>query len=733
MFLNNTIKNALLFRSFINNLLYLPPNLVIKMKKLLYISLLAPLAAIAQQPKDSITQLEEVVVKAEAPIKRIQKAAYNVVAIEAQPLQAVNSNAADILARVSGVKMRETGGVGAEAHINLNGFTGRHVRTFIDGVPMNGANASFRINNIPAEMIERIEIYKGVVPITFGADALGGAVNIVTRRSKRNYANLSYTFGSFNTHKSTLRIGQRLTDNISLELNAYQNYSDNNYKVFTKYLDVHTGVFSKEPRWFTRFHDRYHNEALIGRINIFNEKWADKLSFGLNYNQEYKQIQNANLMQIVFGGKYHTSHTYSSSMEYEKKNIIRGLSFALTGRYDLTTTRNTDEEPRQYAWDGTYRTKATKGEVQHILQTFEGKTGYITSYIDYMPAPEHLFQVSNTYSHYKRTTTDNVVSLATTAADFMRRVNQKNIAGFSYKFAPNNLWNMLAFAKYYTTKVTGPVQIAGNASNAVYEEQSRYSSTTGYGLATTYQLLNPLQVKLSYEKTFRLPTERELFGDGDLEQGDQQLKPENSHNINFNLSYQPVADNHSFLIEAGVAYRNITDYIIRGINSRGIAASRNHGNVLNIGADLSARYFYKNTFALGGNITYMDIRNKEKKTAFGANSLTYNDRVPNVPYFFANADASYNFKGIFAKKDQLSLTYNLLYTDEFYLTWQSEGAKNTVPSQLSHDVNLTYQTSNKKISISAEIKNLTDQLLYDNYSLQKAGRAFYAKLSYRFY
>ena len=733
MFLNKAIKNTSLFSLFINNLLYLPPNLVIKMKKLLYISLLAPLAAMAQQPKDSITQLDEVVVKAEAPIKRIQKAAYNVVAIEAQPLKAVNSNAADILARVSGVKMRETGGVGAEANINLNGFTGRHVRTFIDGVPMNGANASFRINNIPAEMIERIEIYKGVVPITFGADALGGAVNIVTRRSKRNYANLSYTFGSFNTHKSTLRIGQRLTNNISLELNAYQNYSDNNYKVFTKYLDVHTGVFSKEPRWFTRFHDRYHNEALIGRLNIFNEKWADKLSFGLNYNQEYKQIQNANLMQIVFGGKYRTSHTYSSSMEYEKKNIIRGLSFALTGRYDLTTTRNTDEEPRQYAWDGTYRTKATKGEVQHILQTFEGKTGYITSYIDYMPAPEHLFQVSNTYSHYKRTTTDNVVSLATTAADFMRRVNQKNIAGFSYKFAPNNLWNMLAFAKYYTTKVTGPVQIAGNASNAVYEEQSRYSSTTGYGLATTYQLLNPLQVKLSYEKTFRLPTERELFGDGDLEQGDQQLNPENSHNINFNLSYQPVADNHSFLIEAGVAYRNITDYIIRGINSRGIAASRNHGNVLNIGADLSARYFYKNSFALGGNITYMDIRNKEKKTAFGADSVTYNDRVPNVPYFFANADTSYNFKGIFAKKDQLSLTYNLLYTDEFYLTWQSEGAKNTVPSQLSHDVNLTYQTSNKKISISAEVKNLTDQLLYDNYSLQKAGRAFYAKVSYRFY
>ena len=79
------------------------------MKKLLYISLLAPLATMAQQPKDSITQLEEVVVKAEAPIKRIQKAAYNVVAIEAKQLRTLNSNAADMLARKNARNRRGRG------------------------------------------------------------------------------------------------------------------------------------------------------------------------------------------------------------------------------------------------------------------------------------------------------------------------------------------------------------------------------------------------------------------------------------------------------------------------------------------------------------------------------------------------------------------------------------------------------------------------------------------------
>ena len=497
------------------------------------------------QPVDEeVTQLSEVVLTGQSPIKQVQKAAYNVVAIEAQQLRNLNSNAADMLARVSGVKMRETGGVGAETNINLNGFTGRHVRIFIDGVPMNEANASFRINNIPAELIERIEIYKGVVPVTFGADALGGAINVVTRKSRYNYGNLSYTFGSFNTHKSTLNLGQFLTDNISVELNAYQNYSDNSYKVFTEYLDLQTGTYSKEKRWFKRFHDRYHNEAIIGRVNIFDEKWADKLSFALNYSQEDKQLQNANLMQKVFGGKYRKSHNYSSSVEYEKKNILNGLSFFLIGRYDFTTTQNVDEEARRYSWTGEYEPMVTRGESQLQNTIFEGKTGYITSHLDYQLNEKHSFQLTHTFSNYTRRNKNMLITNYTLDSDFMRRINEKNISGFSYKFTPSERWNILAFGKYYNTAVTGPVIISGQGSRAVYEEETHHTQAWGYGGATTYQLLKTLQTKISYEKSFRLPTDTELFGDGDLEIGNYKLKPENSDNLNVNLSYQPAFKAH---------------------------------------------------------------------------------------------------------------------------------------------------------------------------------------------
>jgi tonB-linked outer membrane receptor P92 len=693
--------------------------------------------AFSQPVDEEVTQLSEVVLTGQSPIKQVQKAAYNVVAIEAQQLRNLNSNAADMLARVSGVKMRETGGVGAETAINLNGFTGRHVRIFIDGVPMNEANASFRINNIPAELIERIEIYKGVVPVTFGADALGGAINVVTRKSRYNYGNLSYTFGSFNTHKSTLNLGQFLTDNISVELNAYQNYSDNSYKVFTEYLDLQTGTYSKEKRWFKRFHDRYHNEAIIGRVNIFDEKWADKLSFALNYSQEDKQLQNANLMQKVFGGKYRKSHNYSSSVEYEKKNILNGLSLFLTGRYDFTTTQNVDEEARRYSWTGEYEPMVTRGESQLQNTIFEGKTGYITSHIDYQLSEKHSFQLTHTFSNYTRRNKNMLITNYTLDSDFMRRVNEKNISGLSYKFTPSERWNILAFGKYYNTAVTGPVIVTGYGSRAVYEEETHHTQAWGYGGATTYQLLKPLQVKLSYEKSFRLPTDTELFGDGDLEIGNYKLKPENSDNLNVNLSYQPAFKAHSLLVEAGFAYRYIKDYIIRSIISAGAnegsAGSRNHGKVLNMGVDATLRYFYKDVFSVGGNLSYMNLRNKEEFTETGRPSAIYNDRLPNMPYLFGNADATCNIGSLIAKHDKLSLNYNLFFTEEFFTSWQSEGTKIKVPRQLSHDVSLTYYTPNKRLSLSVEAKNITDELLYDNYSLQKAGRAFYAKLSYRFY
>lgn len=260
-------------------------------------------SAWGQQKQDTILindnqRIDEVVVRGNA-VSRVNTSAFSVTAVDTRQLRNTNQDLGKILDKVSGLKVREDGGVGSSASINLNGFTGKHVKIFLDGVPMDGASSSFGINNIPSGFASRIEVYKGVVPVNFGGDALGGVINIVSDRTPRTYVDVSYSYGSFNTHRTNISVGLFGSNGLSLRLNAYQNYSDNDYKVKTQWTDLKTNAVSKEERWIRRFLDKYHNEAVIVRMGVENKPWADRLIVGANYSQEYAQIQNANLMKII--------------------------------------------------------------------------------------------------------------------------------------------------------------------------------------------------------------------------------------------------------------------------------------------------------------------------------------------------------------------------------------------------------------------------------------------------
>lgn len=682
-----------------------------------------------------IQHLEEVVVRGNL-VKRVNSSAFNALAVDTRRLRNTNLDLAHVLDRVPGVKVREDGGLGSGTSINLNGFTGKRVKLFIDGVPMDGASSSFSINNIPASFANRIEVYKGVVPVDFGGDALGGAINIVTDHSPHTYIDASYSYGSFNTHRSNLSLGLSSKSGLTFRLNAYQNYSDNDYKVKTQWTDLKTNAVSRDEAWFRRFHDRYHNEAVVLQVGVVDKKWANKLIFGLNYSHEYAQIQNANLMKIVFGGKYRTAQGWTPSLLYEKRNlVIPGLNFRLSARYDMVKTNNVDTLSRTYSWTGEYKVNAYQGEGVPTLAEFKGYTLATVANLTYHIGDQHFFTLNDTYTHYRRRTTNAASNnVQSSAATFMRRVNAKNTLGLSYKFIPNQHWNMVAFLKYYDSHVRGPVNVA-SSGRADYQEQERSTNALGYGVAGTYFLFHKdLQTKLSYERTYHLPTDRELFGDGDYEDGNATLRPEKSDNLNFNLSYQHTFnDTHTLSVDAGFYYRYMQDYIIRTIGQKGVAVSSNHGKVQGIGMDLSLHYYFKDVASIGGNISIQNTRDKERFNSIGAASITYGNRVPNLPYTFGGADASYTFKRVLGKDNRLTIGCDLRYIHKFYRSWVGEGAKLYVPEQLSCDANLVYAIQGGRYNVSLEANNFTNALLYDNYSLQKPGRSFSIKFRYVFY
>lgn len=694
---------------------------------------------VSMQPRN--IELAEVKVEANH-VSRVNRSAFNAVALDLKGMAGLSKNLAEVLTSVPGVKLRETGGVGSDMQLMLDGFSGRHVKVFIDGVPQEGAGTALDLNNLPVNFAERIEVYRGVVPVGFGTDAIGGVVNIVTNQQRQRwFADASYSYGSFNTHKSSLRFGQSLRRGWFYEANAFQNFSDNDYHV-DNYVTLfgEDGITESTDKNRTyrvrRFNDRFHNEAATGKIGVADKRWTDRLTLGFTYTHFYKEIQTGVKQEIVFGQKHRHGHSFIPSLEYRKRDLFaRGLDVTATVNYNHNITHNIDTASYKYNWLGDRKYTGSPGEQsnQNNEQKNTNWNGTFTAY--YRIGTAHAFTLNHVLSTFHRTTRSYVAGSSRLSDFSTPKRTRKNVTGLSYRFIPSERWNATVFGKYYNQYNEGPVSQSDDGIGD-YKLFSRRTNAFGYGAAGTYFILKGLQAKLSYEKAYRLPTNDELFGDDDLEAGRAELRPEKSDNVNLNLSYNPQFGQHGLYVEGGLIYRYTKDYIRRGLDRVGdlnFGIYENHGRVKTKGYNVSLRYNYSRWLSLGGTWNSTDSRDDEKTRAEGTQqaALTYGQRIPNQPYRYANFDASLFWHDLLGKGNVLSLSYDSYYQHEFPLYWEAFGnpeTKRRVPTQFSHNLTLSYSVKGGRYSFALECRNLTDENLYDNYSLQKAGRAFYGKV-----
>ena len=693
-----------------------------------------------QRVKQNITitpqaeELDEVVVVSNG-VSRLKRSAFNAIAVDTKELQNSTKNLSDALGKAPGMKLRESGGVGSDMQLMLDGFSGKHVKVFIDGVPQEGVGSSFALNNIPVNFADRIEVYKGVVPVGFGTDAIGGVVNIVTNKKRRNwFLDASYSYGSFNTHKSYVNFGQTFNNGFAYEINAFQNYSDNDYYVDAPVKDFETGSLDTENKErVKRFNDTYHNEAVVGKLGLVDKKWADRLMFGFTYSNMYQEIQTGVRQKTVYGQKYRKGHSLMPSLEYNKRNLFdSGVDVALTVNYNKNQTTNVDTSAYEYNWRGEKHLMNSRGEqsYQHTRSDNNNWNGTLTA--NYRIGKAHMFTFNHVLNTFSRSNTSLLTNEEMT--DAINKETRKNISGLSYRLMPSEHWNLSVFGKYYNQFVAGPM--ATSSTQDEYVRTTRSVNSMGYGAAGTYFVLPGLQAKLSYEKAYRLPTIEEMFGNEDLEMGDLSIKPENSDNINLNISYNRTFGKHTIYTEGGVIYRNTRDYIQRNITDlsggKEAATYINYGKVLTKGYNISARYGFGNWLSIGGNFTQMNVRDNQKTAiGSGANNIAYKQRMPNLPYRFADSDVTFYWRNLFEKGNTLTVSYDNQYLHEFTYYSSIIGSNKgeyLVPSQFSHNLSLSYTLKNGRYNISFECRNFTDEKLYDNFSLQRAGRAFYGKV-----
>lgn len=680
------------------------------------------------------TQLAEVIVVGNS-LSKVRNSAYNATAVNTKDMVNSTKTLSEALNKAPGLKIRESGGVGSDMSVTMDGFSGKHVKVFIDGVPQEGVGSSFGLNNIPVNFADRIEVYRGVVPVGFGADAIGGIINIVTpRRQRRWFVDASYSFGSFNTHKSYINFGQTLGNGFKYEINFFQNYSDNDYSIDTPVENFSTGAINtKKLEHVRRFNDTYHNEAVVAKLGFVNKAWADRFLLGFTYSHMYKEVQTGVRQETVYGQKHRHGFSLLPSLEYSKRNLgVRGLDVSFNANYNRDNTTNVDTASVKYNWYGESAPLNSPGEqsLQNSRAINNNWTAGLT--VNYRLSDKHVFTVNNIFNTFNRTNKDMLTFPP--AKDEFSKVTSKNIAGVSYRFMPNSKFNLTAFGKQYHQYVSGPM--ATSSAQDVFELTSRSIDYFGYGAAGTWLMPLGFQMKASYEKAYRLPTIEEMFGDEDLEVGDISLRPESSHNVNLNLSYNVAFGKNTIYAEAGFIYRDTRDYIQRNImalsGGKSAATYVNYGKVSTMGISISARYSFSRWVSFGGNFTQMNIRdNMRMAQGSTVENIAYKERMPNQPYMFADSDINFHWLGLGARDNVLTVTYDNQFTHSFcYYTENIGSNKNdyVVPDQFAHNISISYGIKRGRYNLSFECRNLTDAKLYDNFSLQKAGRAFYGKI-----
>lgn len=684
---------------------------------------------------ESVTEMESLTVLGKSSLQETKEMAYEVEAIDARELHNSTLDLGDALDRVSGVRIRESGGVGSRINFSLNGFTGKQVKFFIDGVPMDNFGSSFQLNNIPVNLAERVEVYKGVVPIWLGSDALGGAVNIVTNQHLRTYLDASYSFGSFNTHRSVINAGYTAKSGFTVQLNAFQNYSDNNYTITEDVADIHTGKYYPDQE-VRRFNDTYHNETIILNTGVVNKKYADKLLFGITLGQNYSEIQTGARQVSVFGDWHRRGNIVMPTLKYQKSDwLLRGLDLTLNANYNFGEEQNIDTVHRRYNWFGDYKQYEGEGsERSRSLYKYRNNNATVTGNLNYHINENHSVAFNHVYTSFDRKGSDELYP-ENDRYD-QPRTSTKNISGLGYKYTVRDRLNATLFVKHYSQANLYSYRYtpSGNWEDEVYREEQKKHSNIGYGFASTYFINNHLQLKASYEKSYRLPETEELYGDLVNLEGNVDLDPETSHNFNLGFNYHTsIREAHQFSFNGNFLYRNARDFIRARLNTnQAMQVMDNLFNVTNAGVDGEIRYSYRKLLTAGVNMTYQNLRNNTQyEDGQVKESIVYGDRIPNMPYLFGNADLSVFLHDFGKKSNLLTIGYNLQYVHAFYLYWPSLGSeKLDIPKQLSQDLSLSYAMNEGKYNMTLECHNITNAKLYDNFSLQKPGRSFNLKLRY---
>ncbi|QTE23922.1 TonB-dependent receptor [Polaribacter cellanae] len=681
--------------------------------------------------------LEEVVVKGKT--KR-QKKRENPIKIEVINVDKIIERAtpvATIINQTSGVKVRQSAGVGSPTIVNINGLQENAIRFFKNGIPSNYLGRAFQIGVIPTNLISDIEIYKGVLPIELGADALGGAINIVTKSPDTEFLTASYEVGSFNTHTANITGNYLIPDsNFHVGFNSYYISSDNNYEFDAPVLDPNTQNFKKQK--LPRFHDGLETYFIQGNFGIHDTKFADLLNFEASYFKFDKEIQTGISINVPIGEATFKEINKIASVTYEKI-FTNNLELNFFMAYSKLNLQRKDVSNNKYNWFGEIISSDnfSSGETDGRKSDSDiDQDNFVSRLFSKYKISNNLnVKVSSTFTSQNRVGTDpfQEKNVATGIQPITIPSKYKKVIsgiGVGFKLLDRKITNEFTFKHFYLNTESANL-------SAVPPTITKNVNKFGWGNSIKYKFNNTSYARISFENTTRIPEAEEYFGDNLFTLNNPGLNPEKSKNLNVGFSTS-LNKNKTLFIDVNTFYRDTENFIRRLPVGFVFTRNENTNTQITKGIETTFKVDLNNGFKANTSITYQNMRRTDTK-----GSALEGSRTPNTPYFFTNVNVAKSYVEPFNLPILLDVYANYNFTEQYLLRPTPKILEPAlferdlgftdliIPEQHKIDFGVTVNFQKLPISINTEISNIANAKLFDEFRIQKPLRAFRLKITYK--
>lgn len=484
--------------------------------------------------------------------------------------------------------------------VQIQGLDAAYTMILIDGVPLVGRSSGvLDLSRISVGNIERIEIVKGASSALYGSEAMGGVINVITKRPKKDMfsGNLSYRYGTFNTNDANANL---LWKKKKFAANLFANYYSTDG--FNLYKDS----------WVQNV-EKYHNTTIQPKIYY---DFSENLKLTVSNRFFYQKMDNKAIIDTEKYAGDAKENEWNSQIKLEHRWNSR-----LYWEYELYATN--------------YKNDAFLNDPNNVL--FEK-----SYYNQWLVRPE----IRTTWSINR----DKLTAGAGLNYETLDRTYFANNVQFNsqyiylqYDYNPTEKLNILAGFRY--------------------DNHSKYASQLSPKLAVNYKFNTNFSLKGSVGYGYKAPDFRQLYFDftnpsvgytvlgynvaearlDELDsQGiigsrvggvnfDEPLKPESSINFNFGGYYRK----NKLKVELNAFYNSISDLIDTGVvatkkSGQNVFSYFNYSKVFTYGLEFNSSYDFTKDFSVSLGYQFLTAKDKSVVDNFDDHKYIRNSSLQTI-------------------------------------------------------------------------------------------------------